>query len=149
MKKNWQIRSATVDDATALHKCMILAYAGYQERMQGRRLPPMELDYRAEISEYPTWVAEYNDNIVGGLTMIFKPDDAAIANIAVHPDFQGQGLGKGLMNFADAQARQRNYSQLCLATHVLLSENVSLYRHLGWIEYDRDDVRVYMRKYIK
>ena len=146
MKKQWQIRPATVDDASGLQQCMKLAYAGYQERMEGRQLPPMELDYRAEISEYPTWVAEYNDNIVGGLTMIFKPDDATIANVAVHPDFQGQGLGKALMNFSDAQAKQRNYSQSRLATHILLSENVSLYRYLGWVEYDRDDVRVYMRK---
>ena len=149
MKKQWKIRPATIDDAAGLQHCMRLAYAVYQTRMQGKRLPPMELDYRCEIIEYPTWVAEFNDDIVGGLTMIFKPDHAAIANIAVHPGFQGQGLGKGLMGFAATQARQNDYSQLRLATHVLLNENISLYLHLGWTEYNRDDVRVYFKKDIE
>lgn len=87
----------------------------------------MDLDYRTEISDYPTWVAEYNGNIVGGLTMMFETEHASIANIAVHPDFQGRGSGKGMMNFAQAQAKQRNYPELRLATHVLLKENLSLY----------------------
>lgn len=149
MKKQCQIRPAAIDDAVDLQQCMASAYAGYQARMGNKRLPPMDLDYRGEISENPTWVADYNGNIVGGLTMNFNVNEAVIANIAVHPDFQGQGLGKGFMNFADTQAKQRGYSQLRLATHVLLIENVSLYRHLGWVEYDRDDVRVYMRKSIE
>lgn len=146
MKKQWQIRTATVDDAAGLQHCMASAYAVYKDRMGVIRLPPMDLDYRLEISNYPTWVAEYNGNIVGGLTMIFDTDHALIANIALHPDAQGQGLGKGIMDFAQIQAKERNYSQLRLATHVLLTENLSLYLYLGWTEYDRDSTRVYMKK---
>ena len=64
----------------------------------------------------------------------------------MHPDFQGQGLGSGLMEFADATAAENGYLELRLATHVLLQENVALYLHLGWIEIGRDDVRVRMLK---
>jgi len=80
--------------------------------------------------------------------MTFENDYASIANVAVHPNFQGQGLGGGLLTFAEKVAKEKCYSELRLATHVLLKENVSLYIHLGWAETDRDEVRVYMKKYI-
>lgn len=108
----------------------------------------MDVDYSSEIDEFPTWVAEHDGKIVGGLIMMFDQDYALISNVAVHPDFQGQGLGGGLMEFAETKAREKQYSELRLATHVLLTENLSLYLHLGWTEVDRDDVRVYMRKAI-
>lgn len=116
--------------------------------MSGVRLPPMDLDYSREILNYPTWVAVIEDRVVGGLTMIFEDGFASIANIAVDPDFQGRGIGGGLMKFAENKARERNHSELRLATHVMLTENVSLYSHLGWTEYDRDTVRIYMKKHI-
>lgn len=148
MKAQWHIRPAVAEDSLDLQRCMQSAYASYQDRMGGKRLPPMELDYAIEIRDFPTWVAEHDGNISGGLIMIFASDQASIANIAVDPAMQGQGLGGALMELAENIARERGYPELKLATHVLLTENISLYRHLGWIEIDRDDVRVYMSKSI-
>lgn len=148
MKAQWHIRPAVAEDSLDLQRCMQSAYASYQDRMGGKRLPPMELDYAIEIRDFPTWVAEHDGNISGGLIMMFARDQASIANIAVDPAMQGQGLGGALMELAENIARGRGYSELKLATHVLLTENISLYRHLGWIEIDRDDVRVYMSKSI-
>ena len=146
MKKQWNIRKATHEDSGGLQECMETAYASYQNRMSGERLPPMDIDYSLEIKDFPSWVAEFSGKIVGGLTMMFEDDCASIANIAVHPEFQGQGLGGGLMKFAETMAKEKNYSELRLATHILLTENVTLYLHLGWKEIDRDVVRVYMKK---
>jgi GNAT superfamily N-acetyltransferase len=148
MKKQWKIREALVDDAVGLQACMQSAYASYQDRMGGKRLPPMHLDYAIEITDFPTWVAELDGIIVGGLTMMFEKDFTTIANIAVHSEFQGQGLGGGLMKFAESQAKEKGYSEMRLATHVLLSENVTLYLYFGWTEFDRDDNKVYMKKSI-
>ena len=78
--------------------------------------------------------------------MVFEDNQVSIANIAVDPNYQGQRIGSALMKFAEDKAREENYSKIQLATHVLLQENLSLYRHLGWIETGRDDVRVYMEK---
>jgi GNAT superfamily N-acetyltransferase len=144
--KNWNIRTAVIEDAPGLQHCMQSAYAIYQQRMGDARLPPMDLDYADEIENYPTWVAEFDNRIVGGLTMIFSEGEASIANIAVDPEFQGQGLGSGLMKFAESQAKLKHFSELHLATHVLLTENISLYNHLGWLEAGCDEVRVYMKK---
>ena len=124
------------------------AYAPYQERMDGVRLPPMDVDYSNEIENYPTWVDESDGVIVGGLIMIFDDENASIANIAINPKFQGKGIGGRLMKFAELKAREKDFSELYLTTHVLLEENLSLYRHLGWVEIGRDSTKVSMKKEI-
>jgi ribosomal protein S18 acetylase RimI-like enzyme len=124
------------------------AYARYQARMGGVRLPPMDVDYSSEIKNYPTWVVESGGSILGGLVMVFENDHASIANIAVNPRFQGQGIGGELIRFAESKARENNFSELRLTTHVLLEENIRLYRHLGWEETSRDEIRVFMKKEI-
>lgn len=148
MRKQWKIRQAVVKDSAGLQECMELAYASYKDRMEGKRLPPMDVNYSDEIRDYPSWVAMSDGKVVGGLFMMFEKEYASIANIAIHPDFQGQGLGGGLMKFAETRANDKGYSELRLATHILLIENVSLYLHLGWTEFERDEVRVYMKKEI-
>jgi GNAT superfamily N-acetyltransferase len=114
--------------------------------MGGARLPPMDVDYLAEIKNYPTWVVESDRSILGGLIMMFENDQASIANIAVDLKFQGQGIGGALMRFAESKAKVNNFSELHLATHALLNENISLYRHLGWEETGRDETRIFMKK---
>ena len=148
MKPVWTIRKAIPADSEGLKKCMELAYSSYQERMGGVRLPPMEVDYLSEIKNYPSWVVESENSIVGGLIMLFDKDQASIANIAINPMFQGQGIGGELIKFAQSKASQMGCSELHLATHVLLVENISLYRHLGWQETSRDETRVFMLKHL-
>ena len=125
---------------------MEAAYAKYRQRMEGERLPPMDVNYSSEIANYPTWVVESQGNILGGLIMVFKNDHASIANIAVNPKFQGQGIGGELLGFAESKAKERKLFELRLATHVLLEENISLYQYLGWEETGRDETRVFMKK---
>ena len=148
MREEWKIREATIGDSVGLQRCMVSAYACYQARLGNVLLPPLDVDYSAEIKNSPTWVAESGVDIAGGLIMSFEQDHAVVSNIAVHPEFQGRGLGGEFMRLAEATARERHFSELRLSTHVLLTENTSLYTYLGWTEIDRDDVRVYMRKRI-
>jgi N-acetylglutamate synthase-like GNAT family acetyltransferase len=145
-QKKWVIRKALVADAKALSDCMHAAYATYTSRLDGQPLPPLTVSYEEEIRNFPVWIAESEGKLVGGL--ILQEDDKGIpiANVAVSPDFQGYGLGRGLLNYGEAEARRLGYKEIHLATHILLTENHSLYRHLGWTESNRDEVRVYMKK---
>lgn len=68
------------------------AYAMYRARMGGVRLPPMDVDYSAEIKQYPTWVVVSEESIIGGLIMVFENNYASIANIAVNLKLQGLRL---------------------------------------------------------
>ena len=148
MNAAWQVRRANEKDADGLTKCMQSAYAIYQARMGGERLPPKDIDYLKEINFYPTWVVEHEGNIIGGLVMMFENEKALIANIAVDSKFQGKGVGGALMNFAESKVRERNFSEIHLATHVLLEENLALYQHLGWRQTGRDSTKVFMKKVI-
>lgn len=147
-KESWTIRKAVISDAEALTECMHAAYKIYVSRLDGRPLPPMEADFEEEIRSYPVWVAESNEILVGALILMPEDEYMTIANIAVHPKFQGNGLGRGLMDFGQIQAKRKGYSEMRLATHILLTENRSMYLHLGWSETGRDESRVYMKKNI-
>ncbi len=82
------------------------------------------------------WIAERECRVTGGIVMMF----------AVHPGYQGKGVGSGLLQFAEDQAKEQSYTELRLATHAQLSENFALYSHLGWAEFNRDYIRIYMKK---
>ena len=141
-----KIRNANLNDAEDLERCMHRAYSIYEERMGNQALPPLEIDYANEIENYPTWVAESNGKIVGGLTMFFNDGLATLSNIAVDSDFQGHGLGRSLMTFAENEARNRGFAKLNLATHTLLTENLAIYKHLGWKETNQEDMRIFFEK---
>ncbi|MCG8412654.1 MAG: GNAT family N-acetyltransferase [Pseudomonadales bacterium] len=143
---NWTIRAANLEDAEGLRNCMLGAYSAYAERMANDSLPPLEADYAEEIENFPTWVAESDDSIVGGLIMCFDEDRATLSNIAVDPDFQGHGLGRGLLDFAESEAKRQGFNRLQLATHELLTENLAIYKHLGWNETARDGGKVFFEK---
>ena len=145
-KQSWVLRKAVSADASALADCMLAAYEAYSDRLGGQSLPPMSADYEDEIRNYPVWVAEIEGAIAGGLILAPQTDAITIANVAVHPNFQGCGLGKALMAHAEAQAAALNYEELRLATHAALTENAEFYSRLGWLEIERDELRVYMRK---
>ena len=148
-KRGWAVRKAVDADAENLTECMHSAYQIYNSRLGRTTLPPMTVDYLEEIRKFPVWVAESEGRLVGGLILMPEDDCMTVANVAVHPQFQGNGLGRGLLAFAEEEARRQGYSELHLATHVLLTENLSLYSHLGWVETGRDDFRIYMKKRIK
>ena len=140
------IRTANSNDPARLKHCMVSAYAPYVKRMGGARLPPMDVDYATEIENFPCWVVDCAGDILGGLIMVFAEDRASIANIAVDPGAQGQGVGAMLMRFAESTAKEKGFARLQLTTHALLNENLSLYSHLGWQETGREADRVYLQK---
>jgi GNAT superfamily N-acetyltransferase len=146
MNTDWQIREATLEDAASLKCCMEKAYAVYLDRISREQLPPLDADYVSEIKNHPTWVVEFEGRLVGGLIMTFENNEALIANIAIAPKFQGQGIGGALMRFAGEKAQTLDCFEIFLTTHELLTENISLYQHLGWKEIAREEGKVFMKK---
>ena len=87
---------------------------------------------------------------MGRLVLIRQADGLLLDNVAVHPDHQGRGFGRRLIDFAEADARRQGYEALDLYTHELMTENIGMYRALGYAETGRriehGYPRVYMRK---
>ena len=134
------IRPATADDAPGLTACIDAAYAPYVA--MGLDLPPVSEGIAADIRDHHVWVAKQSDQIVGGVVLVLG-DAAHLANLAVHPDAGGQGLGQALIATATNAARAAGYDRLYLATHHKMTGTQAFYRRLGWAEAGRDGNKVY------
>nr|YP_010851130.1 hypothetical protein Ycf52 [Aphanocladia delicatula]WGH14178.1 hypothetical protein Ycf52 [Aphanocladia delicatula] len=63
--------------------------------------------------------------------------NATIWDVAIHPEFQGQGLGKALMNEVIKELRKHDISTITLFAD---PEVIKFYRHIGFI-IDPDGVK--------
>ena len=109
---------------------------------------PMVSDGCAEdIAINQVWVAVQGDEVIAGLVLIAGDAFMKLANLAVHPDYGGKGLGRKLIELSEREAKRQGYAEMRLNTHVEMPENVRLYEQLGWAEVSRSDNTVSMKKY--
>ncbi|MEM7022801.1 MAG: GNAT family N-acetyltransferase [Pseudomonadota bacterium] len=109
---------------------------------------PVVADYGAEIAATPVWIAEADGRMVGALVLEPMDDHMRLANVAVLPEAQGRGIGRTLMEKAEAEAAAAGYGEMRLFTHAGMAGNIALYRRLGWtlLEPEPDSMRVAMVK---
>ena len=105
--------------------------------MDGQKPAPMKANYEAEIIEHEVWVAVQDDVITGYLVLIPGQSALALDNLAVDPLFQSQGIGRGLLAFAEERASAAGYDRIALYTNAVMVENQRLYERLGYIETGR------------
>ncbi|NKB86829.1 MAG: GNAT family N-acetyltransferase [Acidobacteria bacterium] len=126
------IREAVASDATALAACIDAAYAHYEERIPD--LPLVSANCAEQIETNLVWVAEAEGAIVGALVLIPEDGFMRFANVAVHPDFRGAGLGSRLLDLAEFEAVGRGYTEMRLNTHVQMPDNARIYLRRGWVQ---------------
>jgi GNAT superfamily N-acetyltransferase len=148
MTSTAKIRPAVKDDASAIAACVHAAYSPYIERM-GQPPGPMLDNYAEVIARHAVFVAE--DGAMQGILVLIEEDGGILLdNIAVAPAAQGTGVGRALLEFAEAEARRRGYGAITLYTHELMVENIALYQKIGYREtgrrHEKGFARVYMRK---
>lgn len=131
------IRRAAPADRPAIEAIVRDAYAVYIDRI-GKPPGPMLDDYAALIDAGAVSVLEIDGAELSALLVLLpKPDHLLLDNIAVRRDRQGQGLGRRLIAFAEAEARRLGYRDLRLYTHQTMTENIALYARLGFAETGR------------
>lgn len=141
-------RRATPADADAIKALVEAAYAPYVERI-GLRPAPMDVDYEVELTERDGWVAVVEGRVVGVLVVAVERDHLFVHNIAVDPAFQGQGLGRELLELAEQRTAELHLDELRLLTNELMTENRAMYAHLGWEETEVRSERGYRRVYFR
>ncbi len=109
------IRHAHPDEADAARDVVIAAYQHYVPVI-GRKPAPMLDDYAARIAAAQLWVLEDAQGLAGVLVLEDGPDCFMLENIAVSPDRQGRGVGRQLLDFAEAEATRRGWSAVTLCT---------------------------------
>ena len=145
----YSFRAASAPDAREVATCVNAAYRHYVERI-GRPPGPMSDDYEKVIRERRVTVAESGGKIVGVLVLAITEEGFLLENVAVDPSHHGKGLGRNLLEFAEAEARREDFSSIYLYTHEKMTENLALYAKIGYVVFDRRYekglARVYMRK---
>lgn len=80
------------------------------------------------------WVAEVEGRLAAFGIQWFVVGEAQLANIAVHPDVRGRGLGKQMMLHLLADARSAGMEKMTLEVRTGNTAAIDLYLALGFVE---------------
>lgn len=137
------IRPATPADAAKLQEI---------ERLAGERFREVGLTWVAEdeppsletLATYANagrcWIADDNGTPCGYLLVNEVDEYAHIEQVSVRPDYQGQGIGRALINQAEAWAIDNGRVALTLTTFTDVPWNRPLYEHLGFRVLSADEL---------
>jgi ribosomal protein S18 acetylase RimI-like enzyme len=148
VKHSPQICPAKAADVQRIAAIARAAYAKYVPRI-GREPPPMVADFACFIAREVVVVIEDGGELRGFMIAWPEADAYLVDNVAVDPAAQGRGLGRKLFEHAVSEARRAGLSALRLYTNVAMTENLAMYRRIGFVETHRAIEnglnRVYMR----
>ncbi|HSK37444.1 MAG TPA: GNAT family N-acetyltransferase [Actinomycetota bacterium] len=144
----YSFRPAAAADASEVAELVEAAYGQYVERI-GVLPGPMTDDYAEVIGVRQVTVAERHGAIVGVIVLAVTDEGFLVENVAVHPGHRGRGLGRTLLEFAEAEARQGGFDSVYLYTHEKMTENLALYAKIGYVEYERRSQGAFSLVYLR
>ncbi|PWK25202.1 acetyltransferase (GNAT) family protein [Arcicella aurantiaca] len=96
-------------------------------------------DKMADYPNYKIYVAEIDNQVVGTFALLIMDNLAHIGtpsgiieDVVVDTDFQGQGIGKSMMNFALNKGRQFGCYKMVLSSNLKRIEAHQFYENLGF-----------------
>src|SRR5690242_20860547 len=98
-----EVRRALSADVTALQAIVHAAFVVYRPRMECDPAP-MSADYAGLVSAEQVWVATLDNEPVGVVVLVPAADHLYLETLAVHPRAQRLGVGRRLLELADAEA---------------------------------------------
>jgi predicted N-acetyltransferase YhbS len=131
-----KIRIAEEYDRQVIFECVDDAYRKYIDRI-GKQPAPMLANYSELISKGLVFVATDKEQIKGLIVLISKENYLLIENVAVYNLFQGQGIGRRLIEFAFMLGKEAGLQEVRLYTNELMNENLLYYPKFGFIELNR------------
>ena len=95
--------------------------------------PPDSIELLVEYARAGrSWVTVVDDEVVGYILVGVLDNDGHIFHVCVHPDHQGHGLGKALIEQVKSWALSAGRPAITLATFYEVPWNGPLYEHLGF-----------------
>lgn len=137
------IRSANAADTDAAVAVIDAAYAPFISA--GLDLPPVSEGIADDIQDHHVWVGLVEGRIMGVVVLVFS-EVAHLANLAVHPDCAGHGLGSALIDTATKSAKDAGLGKITLTTHIAMKKTLALYERIGWTQVGQDGNKVYLER---
>ena len=125
-------RRAKPHDAGHVSMISERAYVPAYRSVIGEVPKPAREDCASRIEDGSVWLAECSGNAVGVLVLERSPDYLMIYSIAVHPRYQGRGIGAALLRFAEKRASEHSLPEVRLYTNSRMEKNLALYRKAGF-----------------
>lgn len=128
------LREAVDRDAPALVRLMHAAFAEYLGRLDPPSAAHTESieSVRKRLNEGSAVLALVNDQPAG--FAFYQPQDTHLyfSRLSVVPEWRRQGVGRALIDYVEAQARQRGFQGVRLGVRVQLPELQARYERLGY-----------------
>lgn len=129
------IRSATPADVESISSLLSMSFREYEhlytsEAFATTVATPNQIEDR--MHQGPIWVALKNDVIVGSVSAVLKNKEVYIRGMAVNPSERGNGIGRRLLDRAEAFAVSNRCKRLFLSTTPFLSRAINLYEFYGF-----------------
>lgn len=131
-----EIRPALAEEAAAIAALIHPAFEQYRGRLQPESgaLSESAGTIAASMASGTILVAFRAERLVGCVSVQRKGDFAYAGRLAVEPLERGSGVGRALMEEAEALARRMGLGRLRVDTRLALTENRSFFRALGFVE---------------
>lgn len=142
------IRKADAQDELAVRACAEDAYQQYVVAI-GKNPAPMVADFGAQIAEGCVYVACRGNEVVGFIVFFERDDHMFLENVAVKTVLARQGIGKALIDYCESQTKVLGLTSVVLYTNEKMTANLSMYPHLGYVEFDRRAEAGFNRVYFK
>ncbi|MFC9931015.1 GNAT family N-acetyltransferase [Streptomyces sp. NPDC127190] len=123
------VRIAVAADVPAVKEVTDLAYHPYIARI-GVVPQPMEADHTADVAAGRVYVT--GDPVDGLVVIDAFPGHLFLDSIAVRPQAHGTGVGRRLLHFVDARARELGLGEIRLYTNAMMWENQKIYPKYGY-----------------
>jgi ribosomal-protein-alanine N-acetyltransferase len=121
-----ELRGLRSSDIDALIELDQKAFSGIWQNPRNELLEAFNL---ATVST----VLEYKGQLIGYQISTASTWGAHLARLAVHPDWQGKGIGNAIVSDLMRQVRKRGYHRVTVNTQEDNLRSLSLYRRLGFM----------------
>lgn len=142
------IVQAEAKDDAQVTDCVCRAFLPYILQI-GKQPQPMLDNYQELIKNHRVTLARKGQDCAGVLVIDTVDRLFTIDTLAVHPAYQGTGVGHHLIKRAEHLAREAGHASIYLSTNRVMTQAQQIYLHLGFELYDERFAHGYDRLYFR
>jgi predicted N-acetyltransferase YhbS len=128
------VRQATSEEIPALVAVIHAGFEEYRERLNppsGAHKDTIE-SVQKKLMTASAGIAIVDERMVGCIICEPRADHLYLGRLAVLPSHRRYGIGKKLIVWGEARARELGYNQTQLHVRLALQNNMSYFEHLGY-----------------